>query len=102
MHKKSYRSLFRWLEGHGQRPQLQPVSPFAYYLGRLCEEFPGIAPSELLAERARLPEGLLEEIVESRAFARAVAANTIDLKGWSSSPMRIAAKELELEAVRGE
>jgi hypothetical protein len=56
----------------------------------------------VLAERARLPEGFLEEIVESRSFARAVQANQIDPKGWQSSPMRITAMECEHEMAEEE
>ena len=50
--KKSYRLLHRLLEGSGQRPY-RPVSPFAYFLSRLCEEFPGALPSQILAEMAQ-------------------------------------------------
>lgn len=39
----------------------------------MCEEFPGTLPSALLAEIDRLPAGLLEEIVEARAYGRAYA-----------------------------
>lgn len=94
--KKSYRSLHRLLDGTGQRPY-RPVSAFAHYLAWLCEEFPGRLPTELMAERARLPDGLLEEIIASRYYARAVAANQIDPKGWNSSPMRTTAMEIEHE-----
>ena len=38
-------------------------------LSRLCEEFPGRLPSEILAEMDAAPVGLLETIVEMRAFA---------------------------------
>lgn len=47
------------------------MSAFAHYLGWLCSEFPGKLPSEVWAERDRLPEGMLEEIIESRNYARA-------------------------------
>jgi hypothetical protein len=50
-----------------------------------------------MAERARLPDGLLEEIIESRSYARAVAANEVDPTGWNTSPMRTAAKDIEHE-----
>jgi hypothetical protein len=39
-----------------------------YRLSRLCEEF-RLSPSEVLDEQDRLPVGLLEEIVEARAYA---------------------------------
>lgn len=73
------------------------MSPFAYYLGRLCEEFPGRLPTEIWAEKMRLPEGLLEEIIESRSYARAMHANEVDPTGWVSSPVRTMAKEIEME-----
>jgi hypothetical protein len=71
------------------------VSPVAFYWSRMCEEFPGRLPTEIQAEQARLPVGFLEEIIESRSYARAHAANKVDPKGWNSSPMRIAAMEIE-------
>jgi hypothetical protein len=49
------------------------VSPFTYYVSRLCDEFPGRLPTEIFAERDRLPVGFLEEVIASRHFARAVA-----------------------------
>lgn len=55
-----------------------------------------------MAERARLPEGLLEEIIASRAYARAVAANQVDPKGWDQSELRTIAKEIEHELVAEE
>lgn len=38
----------------------------------MCEEF-GRLPTEIMAERDRLPAGLLEEILEARAYGRAYA-----------------------------
>jgi len=87
--------LHRWLEGTGQQPSFRPVSPFAYYLSRLCEEFPGTLPSEMLAEIDRLPVGLLEEIIESRAYARAHAANAANVPDWHKSPIRTRAMHIE-------
>lgn len=43
--------------------------PFALWVGRLCEAFQCL-PSAALAEYDRLPVGVLEEIIEARAFAR--------------------------------
>jgi len=101
--KKSYRLLHRLLDGNGQRP-FRPVSAFAHYVGRLCEEFPALKPSDVLAERARLPEGFLEEIIESRAYARALATNQgdPDANGWRSSPIRTLAREIEHELAEEE
>jgi len=90
------------LDGSGQQPSYRPVSAFAYYLSRLCEEFPGRLPTELLAEKGRLPDGLLEEIIASRSYARALAANQVDPKGWNSSPMRITANEIAFELAQEE
>jgi hypothetical protein len=65
--------LHRLLDGRGQQPAFHRVSPFAFYLSRLCEEFPGVLPSEMVAEIERLPAGLLEEMLESRHYGRAYA-----------------------------
>lgn len=46
-------------------------SPFAFWLGRLCEEFPGKTPSEMYLEWLTAPAGLLEEIILYRSFQRA-------------------------------
>lgn len=40
-----------------------------WWISRLCEEFPGRLPSEVLKEWERAPSGLLETILEMRAFA---------------------------------
>ena len=39
----------------------------------MSEEFGGRLPSEILAEVNRLPAGMLEQIIEYRAMARAIA-----------------------------
>ena len=79
--KKSCRLLHRWLDGPpGQEPSpARRVSPFAAYLGSLCDEFPGRLPTEILAERDRLPCGLLDEIIASRHYVRAYHA-------WHQNP----------------
>lgn len=94
--------MLRLLDGSEQQPSFRPVSPFAYYWSRLCEEFPGRLPTEIYAEQQRLPAGFLEEIIESRLFARAYFANQADPQRWQSSPMRIAAMELEHELAQEE
>ena len=43
--------------------------PQEWWISRLCEEFPGRLPSEVLREWERAPSGLLETILEMRAFA---------------------------------
>jgi hypothetical protein len=55
--------IYRALEGTGPMP-------FTLWVGRLCDEFPGRLPSELLAEWQRLPAGFLDEVMEARAFVR--------------------------------
>ena len=68
-------------------------------LGRLSEEFGGALPSVIWAEQQRLPAGLLEEIVEARAFAAAWRANAADPERWQTSALRILAKTIEHELV---
>lgn len=84
------------LDGAGQQP-LRPVSPFAHYLSWLCEEFPGRFPTEVMAERERLPYGLLEEVVAARYYGRAHAANAANAPGEEASPLRVLAKDIEHE-----
>jgi hypothetical protein len=73
--------LHRWLDGPpGQEPSpARRVSPFACYLGYLCDQFPGRLPTEILAERDRLPAGFLDEILDSRHYRRAYDA-------WNQNP----------------
>jgi hypothetical protein len=68
----------------------------------LCEAFPGLSPTQILAERARLPEGFLEEIIASRQYARAVAANTVDPKSAGSSAIRQRALVITFELAQEE
>lgn len=49
------------------------VMPWEWWVSRLCEEF-GCVPSVAMAEIRRVPAGLLEDIVELRAYARAKQA----------------------------
>lgn len=39
----------------------------------LCEAFPGRFPSEILRELRRLPAGVLEEVLEAKAYQQAKA-----------------------------
>lgn len=55
-----------------------------------------------MSERAHLPEGLLEEIVEARAYERAVAANANDPKTCDQSPLRRLAMDLTFELAQEE
>jgi len=56
----------------------------------------------IFAEQQRLPAGFLEQVIEYRNFAAAVAANTVDPKGWQTSPMRQLATEIEFERAAAE
>ena len=40
-------------------------------MGRLCEEFPGRLPTEMVTEWRRLPAGFLEQLLEYRHYAEA-------------------------------
>ena len=44
--------------------------PALYWIGRTCDEFHCL-PSAAWAEWGRLPEGVLEQILEQRSYARA-------------------------------
>jgi hypothetical protein len=73
--------------------------PVEHFIGRLSEEFGGRLPSEIVRELERVPVGFLEQIVEYRAYAYAKAQNDADEsgKGWTSTPMRTLAQEIEME-----
>ena len=76
--------------------------PIEHFYGRLSEEFGGALPSVLAAELQRLPVGFLQQILEYRRYADAVAANQVDPKGWNTSPMRITATEIEFALAAAE
>jgi len=59
-------------------------------------------PSAIWAELQRLPAGFLQQVIEYRHYAAAVAANAADPKGASSSPLRTLAQEIEFELAAGE
>jgi hypothetical protein len=63
----------------------------------MCRRWPSRFPTEILAERARLPEGFLDEVAHSMAYADAVAANAANLPGCEDSRMRQIATVIELE-----
>lgn len=44
--------------------------PLVWWISRLCEEF-GCLPSQAMREWLTAPDGLLEEIVEMRAYVKA-------------------------------
>lgn len=73
--------------------------PFAFWLARLCEEFQCL-PSAALQEWRQAPAGLLEEIIEMRAYARAKemvdGATTADArKRLPRTPLFELVKEIE-------
>jgi hypothetical protein len=79
------------------------VSALALHWARLCFDwFPGRLPTEIRAEIERLPEGFVDEMIESYAYARAVSANHADPKGRQSSALRTAATEIEFELAEEE
>jgi hypothetical protein len=47
------------------------------------------------AELQRLPAGFLQQIIEYRSYAAAVAANDVDPAGWQASTLRTVAKDIE-------
>jgi hypothetical protein len=80
--------LHRALDGTG--PQ-----PFEDYVGRLSEEFGGALPSVILAERAQLPAGFLEQLIEYRAYRPAYRA----LKAADSAEARDRLRQWDLGAL---
>jgi hypothetical protein len=74
------------------------------WLSRICEEFHCL-PSEALREWLMAPAGLIEEVLEARAYAYAKAR--VDAKdapkgGPSDTPMMERVKEIELAIVAEE
>ena len=45
--------------------------PDAFWVGRICEEFPCYGPEEAVRSWRRAPAGWLEEIIEARHYAAA-------------------------------
>ncbi len=80
--------------------------PFAFWLGRLCEEFPCYGPEEAYRAWLRAPAGLLESIVEARVYAREKAhyESLTDKKKAPDTPtMRLVKEitgELHLESLK--
>jgi hypothetical protein len=66
MPKKRLAVLHRFLDGEG--PQ-----PLEHWIGRICEEF-HVTPTEAIEQWRELPVGLLEGIIEARAYAHAKLA----------------------------
>jgi len=93
--QKSYRLLHRWFETTGQQPY-RPVSPFAHYLSRLCEEFRGDS-------RAKFWRRWIDSVrparrdLESRSTATRTLRTRSIRKGSRASPMRMRAMEIEFE-----
>lgn len=72
-----------------------------WWISRLCEEFHCL-PSAALAEWQRAPDGLLEEIVEARAFAAAkgVVDRAKDKMEIPDTPMTALVQEIEFALAR--
>lgn len=82
------------LEGQG------PL-PFEHFLGRLCEEFHCL-PSVAYREWLEAPAGLLETIIEYRAYRQAKAAFETSPKTAGDSPLVQLAKEITFDLVQEE
>lgn len=79
------------------------MSVFALNWARLCFDwFPGRLPTEIHAEIDRLPEGFMDEMINSYAYAKAMAANVADPKSSQSTALRSAALEIEGELAEDE
>lgn len=74
-----------------------------FFLGRLCEEFHCL-PSEAFREWLQAPVGFLEEIIESRAYARAkdLYDHARSAKDLPQSPLIDLVKEIEFALVQAE
>lgn len=75
--------------------------PLAWFLSRLCEEFHCL-PSEALREWERAPSGLLEEILELRAFAHAkqICDHAKEAKDIPQTPMTDLVQTIEFGLMR--
>jgi hypothetical protein len=62
----------------------------------LCEAFPGRFPTEVLAERDRLPEGFLEDLLEARAYERAFWIYRANPKATGEMVQQVQRIEFEL------
>lgn len=70
----------------------------------MCEEFPGITPSQLMREWARLPVGFLERVLEARAYAatKGVCDAATDPTQWPSTPMTDLVKQITFDVAQKE
>lgn len=76
----------------GRGPQ-----PFEHFIGRLSEEFGGALPTVIMAERARLPTGFLEQIIEYRSYAATKQAYDRQQNPKATSEMWDLVKLIEFE-----
>lgn len=90
--------MYRFLEGEDNAPM-----PPLWWLSRLSEEFHCRA-SEALEEWERAPVGLLEQIIEMRAFAAAksIVDQARDRKDIPRTPMCQLVQRIEFERVQAE
>lgn len=79
--------------------------PLVLWISRLCEEF-GALPSQILREVAMAPSGLLEEIIETRAYIQAyVSVQAKDRpKGWEppTPAMEVLVRQIEADLAKEE
>lgn len=89
-------ALYRSLDGDRGAPV-----PVVWWISRLCEEFHCL-PSQALAEWRQAPCGVLEQILEARAFAAAKhvvdgAKRKMDIP---QTPMTALVQEIEYDMVK--
>lgn len=75
---------------------------FEYWIGRISEEFGGALPTAVMEEVDRLPSGMLEQIIQDRAIARAIRVYQQDPKATGDilvDLVRLVDFELAQEAI---
>jgi hypothetical protein len=78
--------------------------PLEYWLGRLCEEFPGLTPLTALRDWLAAPPGFYEEMIEARAYARTKAQydGAQSKSDLPDSPMLGIVTAIEFELSKGQ
>jgi hypothetical protein len=72
------------------------------WLAGLCDAFPGRFPTEILAEMSRLPVGMIDDMLEAKAYRQAKdmtdSADTADArKRLPKTPMFNLVKQIDME-----
>lgn len=80
--------------------------PWAYWISRICDEFPCYGPEEAEEAWLRAPCGWFEEIIEARHYARAKAdyesrVKSKHTKGLHDEPIMRRVKEIRF-AIKAE